>query len=94
MDTLVAKKSGKKKLQRAITPKIDGKEFLYTALVLNVIYLCVKCEVGSFYTLEVMARTKIQLKFTKCNNSKNSCNRVMFLVNYTSPQCDLSVYEV
>ena len=36
--------------------------FLYTALVLNVIYLCVKFEVTSFYTLEVMPQTKIHSK--------------------------------
>ena len=30
------------------------------ALLLNVIYLYVKFEVTSFYTLEVMPRTKIQ----------------------------------
>ena len=35
-----------------------------------------------------------KLKFTKDNNSKNSSNRVMVLVHCTSPQCDLSVYEV
>ena len=51
-------------LHRAITPEIDGKElwFLYTALVLNVIFLCVKFEVTSFYTLEVMPQTKIHSK--------------------------------
>ena len=51
-------------LQRAMTQKIDGIElwFLYIAFVLNVIYLCVKFEVTSFYTLEVMARTKIHIK--------------------------------
>ena len=45
----------------AITLKIDGIElwFLYTALFCNVIHLCVKFEVTSFYTLEVMHRTKI-----------------------------------
>ena len=44
-----------------MTLKMDKIElwFLYTALVLNVIYLCVKFEVTSFYTLEVMAQTKI-----------------------------------
>ena len=53
-----------KNLQRAITQKIDGIElwFLYTALVLNVIYLCVKFEVASFYILEVMSWTKTQSK--------------------------------
>ena len=51
-------------LQRAITPKIDRIElwFMYTDLVLNVIYLCVKFEVTSFYTLEVMPQTKIHGK--------------------------------
>ena len=33
--------------------------FLYTALLLNVINLCVRSEVTSFYTLEVMLRTII-----------------------------------
>ena len=33
--------------------------FLLTALLLNVIYLYVKFEVTSFYTLEVMPQTKI-----------------------------------
>ena len=49
-------------LQRAITPKMDGIElwFLYTALVPNMIYQCVKLEVTSFYTLKVMPPTKIQ----------------------------------
>ena len=63
----------------------------------NVIYLCLKFEVTSFYTLEVMPQTKTHLKFTKGNNSKNSWKRVMVLVHCTSPQCDLSdlsVYEV
>ena len=42
-------------------PKIAGIElwFLHTALVLNVIYPCVKFEVTSSYTLEVMPLTKI-----------------------------------
>ena len=35
---------------------------LYIALVINVIYLCVNFEVASFYTLEVMLRTKIHSK--------------------------------
>ena len=34
--------------------------FLHTALLLNVIYLYVKFEVTSFYTLEIMPWTKIQ----------------------------------
>ena len=48
-------------LQRAITPKIAGIElwFLYDAHFCNVIYLCVKFEGTSFYTLEVMPWTKI-----------------------------------
>ena len=56
-----------KNLQRAITPKIDGTElwFLYTALVLNVIYLCVKFEIISFYTLEVMPGQKFIVKIYK-----------------------------
>ena len=36
--------------------------FLYTTLLLNVINMCVKSEVTSFYTLEVMPRTKIHNK--------------------------------
>ena len=49
-------------LQRAITPKIDGIELwlLNTALHLNVIYLYIKFEGNSLYTLEVMPVTKIQ----------------------------------
>ena len=69
-------------LQRAITPKIVGIElwFLYTALVLNVIYLCVKSEVTSVYTLEVMPRTKIKkIRFTKGNNSKIDGIELWFL---------------
>ena len=59
-----------KNLQRAMTPKIDGIVLwvLHTVLVLNVIYLCVKFKVTSFYTSEVMSQTKIQSKFTKGNN--------------------------
>ena len=63
-------------------------------LFLNVIYLYAKFEVTSFYTLESMPRTKIQSKFTKGNNSRNSWNRVMVPVHFTSPKCDLSVSEV
>ena len=42
------------------TPKIVELElwFLYTALLLNVTYLCVKFEVTSFKTFEVMLRTR------------------------------------
>ena len=44
--------------------------FLYTAIVVNVIYLCVKFEVTRFYTLEVMPRTKIaHCTFPKCDLS-------------------------
>ena len=51
-----------KNLQRAITQKLNEIQlwFLHTALVLYVIYLCVKFEITSFYTLEVMPETKIQ----------------------------------
>ena len=44
--------------------KVDGKElwFLYSALFCNVINVCVKFEVTSFYTSEVMPRTKIHSK--------------------------------
>ena len=47
-------------LQRAITKKVNGIElwFLYTALLHNVTYLCMKFEVASFHTFEVIARTK------------------------------------
>ena len=50
-----------KKIIRAITKYLNEKEiwFLHTALLLNVIYLYVKFEVTSFYTLEVMPQTKI-----------------------------------
>ena len=45
--------------------------FLYAALFYSVIYLCVKFEITSFYTLEVMPETKNPtLKFTKGKNSK------------------------
>ena len=49
-----------KNLQRAITPKSVGIElwFLYTALLHNVTYLCMKFEVTSFNTFEVMPRTR------------------------------------
>ena len=67
--------------------------FLYTALHLHVIYLYVKFEGTSFYTLEVMDKNP-KLQFTKGNNSKKRWNRVMVLVQCTPPQCDLSVYEV
>ena len=51
-----------KKLQRAITQRLNEIQLwvLHTALLLNVIYLYVKFEVTSFYTLEVIPRTKIQ----------------------------------
>ena len=54
-------------LQRAITKKINEIElwFLYTALLLSVIYLYFKFEVTSFFTLEVMALTKIKVKILK-----------------------------
>ena len=49
-------------LQGAITKKRNGIELylLYTAVLLNVIYLCAKFEITSFYTLEVIPWTKIQ----------------------------------
>ena len=45
-----------------MTPKIGKIEllFLYTVLILNVIYPYVKFEVTSFCTLEAMPWTKIQ----------------------------------
>ena len=45
-----------------MTPKLAQIElwFLYTALLLNVIYLCVKFEVTSFYTFEVMPWTRFR----------------------------------
>ena len=43
--------------------------FLYIALVLNMIYLCMKFEVTSFYTLEVMAWTRSHSKNLEGNNS-------------------------
>ena len=50
-----------KDLQKAIIQKNNEKElwFFDTALLLNVIYLYVKFEVTSFYTLEVMLQTEI-----------------------------------
>ena len=49
-------------LQRAITPKINGTElwFLYTALFHNVTYLCIKFEVASFNTFEVVPETRFR----------------------------------
>ena len=49
-------------LQRAITPKIAGIElwFLFTALLYNVTYLCMKFEVNSFNTFEVMPRRRFR----------------------------------
>ena len=60
-------------LQRAITLKIVGIElwFLYTALFYNVIYLCVKFKVNSFYTLEIMPRTKIHGKTFQSTITRN-----------------------
>ena len=57
--------------------------FLYTALFCNVIYLCVQFEVTSFYTLEVMPRTKIHSKNFKraITQKKKKWNRVMVLVH-------------
>ena len=62
LEVMPPTKTHSKNLQRAITPKIDGRElwFLHIALLFNVIYLCVMFEVTSFFTLEVMPRTKIQ----------------------------------
>ena len=56
-----------KNLQRAVTPKIVGIElwFLYTALVLNVIFWCVKFEVTSFYTLKLCPGQKFIVKIYK-----------------------------
>ena len=44
---------------------MEELQFLHTALLLIVIYLWVKFEVTSFYTLEVMSRTKIHSKNLK-----------------------------
>ena len=51
-------------LQSAMIPNIVGKQlwFLYAALFCNVIYGCVKFEVTSFSTLEVIPRTKTDSK--------------------------------
>ena len=56
-----------KNLQREIIEKIAEIElwFLFTAFFLNEIYLWVKSEVTSFYTLEVMPQTKIRKKIYK-----------------------------
>ena len=47
-------------LQRAITQKIVERElwFLYTTLLHNVTYLCMKFEVTNFNTFEVMPCTR------------------------------------
>ena len=61
LEVMPGTKIQSKNLQREITLKIDGIElwFLYTALLLNEIYMCVKSEVTSLYTLEVMPQPKI-----------------------------------
>ena len=50
----------KLKFTKAITQKIVGIEFwfLYTALLHNVTYLCMKFQVTNFNTLKVMPRTR------------------------------------
>ena len=76
-------------LQRAITPKVWCLElwFLCTALLLNEIYLPMKFKVRSLNTSWIQ-------EWTKGNNSKSMKLWVMFLVHCTSPQWDLSTYEV
>ena len=60
-------------LQRAITPKVVGIElcFLYTALFHNVTYLCMKFEVTSLHTFEVMPQTRFRDRRTdgQCDSS-------------------------
>ena len=55
--------------------------FLYNALLLNVIYVCVKSEVTSIYTLDKSQNFKV----TKGNNSKKRWYRVMVHVQCTCP---------
>ena len=55
-----------KNLQRAITPYIVGIEIwiLYTALLNNVTYLCMKFEVISLNSFEVMPQTRFHDAWT------------------------------
>ena len=67
LEVMPKTKIQRKNLQRLLTKTIVGIElfFLYTALLLNVTYLCAKFEVNSFNTLEVMPRTKTHSKNLK-----------------------------
>ena len=66
LEVMPRSKTHGKNLQRAKTPKTDGIElwFSHTALFFNVIYLYVKFEITSFYTLEVMPQ-KSEVKIYK-----------------------------
>ena len=59
-----------KHLQRAINPKIAGIDllFLYTVLLLNVIYLCVKSEVTNLITPK-MVGTELWFLYTALLNN-------------------------
>ena len=85
-----------KNLQRAIIQQLNKIELwlLHTALLLNVIYLWVKFVDTSFYTSEVIPQTKTKSSNLQRAITINDWNRVMVLEHCTSPQCDLSVYEV
>ena len=54
------------------------------ALFHNACYQCVKFQVNSFNSLEVMARKKLKQELTKDNNLKDMSSTVMVLVHCTS----------
>ena len=52
-------------------------------------------QVDSFYSLDVMAQTKIQVKINKMKNSpKTNSSRVMVFVHCISQKCILSAYKL
>ena len=83
--------------QREITPKISKAElwFLCTTHCLIVRYKCMKIQPNSFNSVQLTERTQncIYLRY-KGDNLKNIYPRVMVLVNATSSECALQMYEV
>jgi len=83
--------------QRAITPKVWCLElwFLCTAHLLNELYLPMTFQISSLNTFRVMLQTKFKNKNEqKGKNFESMKLWVMVLVYCTSPQWDLSTYEV
>ena len=83
--------------QREITPKISKAElwFLCMTYCLIVHYKCMKFQPNSFNSVQLTELTPncIYLRY-KGDKSKNIYARVMVLVNDTSSQCALQMYEV